>query len=263
MRIVTAEEAVAGIQSGDQIYLHCAAATPSVLLDALVARAPELRDVSVSTSTARARAPTWRPRWRRHFRHRALFIGPNARAAVNEGRADYIPAFLSDVPRLFEQRAAPARRRVRERDARRTPTASARWGPASRRCTPRSGPRRRSSSSSTAPMPRTLGESFIHVDQIDLAVECDVPPYEHAVGEHRRHRAADRRVRRRPRAGRRDDPDGHRGDPVGGRRGAARQARPGRPHRDVHRRRRRPRRGRRDHRQRARSATGARSWPRS
>ena len=47
MRIVTPAEAVAGIRSGDQLYLHCAAATPSVLLDALVARAPELSDVSV------------------------------------------------------------------------------------------------------------------------------------------------------------------------------------------------------------------------
>ena len=47
MRVVSAAEAVAGIHSGDRIYLHCAAATPSVLLDALVARAPELRDVEV------------------------------------------------------------------------------------------------------------------------------------------------------------------------------------------------------------------------
>ena len=47
MRVVTAEEAVAHIRSGDQLYLQCAAAVPSVLLDALVARAPELRDVSV------------------------------------------------------------------------------------------------------------------------------------------------------------------------------------------------------------------------
>jgi 4-hydroxybutyrate CoA-transferase len=47
VRIVTPAEAVSGIASGQQVYLHCAAATPSVLLDALVTRAPELRDVSV------------------------------------------------------------------------------------------------------------------------------------------------------------------------------------------------------------------------
>ena len=42
-----------------------------------------------------------------HFRHTALFIGPNARAAVNDGRADYVPVLLSDVPRLFESGALP------------------------------------------------------------------------------------------------------------------------------------------------------------
>ena len=101
MQVVSAEEAVAGIRSGDQLYLQCAAATPSVLLDALVARAPELRDVSVVHLHCEGPGPHLAPEMEGHFRHRALFIGANARAAVNEGRADYIPAFLSDVPRLF------------------------------------------------------------------------------------------------------------------------------------------------------------------
>ena len=101
MRIVSAQEAVAGISSGDQVYLHCAAATPSVLLDALVDRAPELRDVGVVHLHCEGPGPHLAPAMAGHFRHRALFIGPNARAAVNEGRADYVPVFLSDVPRLF------------------------------------------------------------------------------------------------------------------------------------------------------------------
>ena len=84
------------------------AATPSVLLDALVARAPELRDVSIVHLHIEGPGPA--PRSRRcagHFRHRALFIGPNARKAVNEGRAEYIPVFLSDVPRLFRRGVLP------------------------------------------------------------------------------------------------------------------------------------------------------------
>src|SRR6187402_3877667 len=107
MRIVTAAEAVAGIESGQQIYLQCAAATPSVLLDALVARASDLRDVSVVHLHCEGPGPHLAPEMAGHFRHRALFIGPNARAAVNEGRADYVPVFLSDVPRLFESGALP------------------------------------------------------------------------------------------------------------------------------------------------------------
>src|SRR6186713_3544778 len=103
MRIVTAAEAVSGIASRQQIYLQCAAATPSVLLDALVARAPELADVSVVHLHCEGPGPHLAPEMAGHFRHRALFIGPNARAAVNEGRADYIPAFLSDIPSLFRR----------------------------------------------------------------------------------------------------------------------------------------------------------------
>ena len=107
MHIVSAAEAAAVIRSGDQIYLHCAAATPSVLLDSLVARADELRDVSVVHLHTEGPGPHLAPAMEGHFRHRALFIGPNARAAVNEGRADYVPVFLSDVPRLFESGALP------------------------------------------------------------------------------------------------------------------------------------------------------------
>jgi acyl-CoA hydrolase len=103
MKIVTPAEAVAGIRSGDQVYLHCAAATPEVLLEALVARADELNDVSVVHLHCEGPGPHLAPAMAGHFRHRALFIGPNARAAVNEGRADYVPVFLSDVPRLFRK----------------------------------------------------------------------------------------------------------------------------------------------------------------
>src|SRR6187431_1018397 len=107
MKIVTAAEAVGVIESGQQIYVHAAAATPSVLLDALVARADELRDVRVVHFHCEGPGPHLRPEMAPHFRHRALFIGPNARAAVNEGRADYVPVFLSDVPRLFESGMLP------------------------------------------------------------------------------------------------------------------------------------------------------------
>ncbi|MFL5751005.1 MAG: 4-hydroxybutyrate CoA-transferase, partial [Chloroflexota bacterium] len=107
MRLVSAADAAAAVRSGDRVYLHCAAATPSVLLDALVARAPELRDVTIVHLHTEGPGPHLAPEMAGHFRHRALFVGPNARAAVNEGRADYVPVFLSDVPHLFERGALP------------------------------------------------------------------------------------------------------------------------------------------------------------
>ena len=107
MRIVDADTAVAGIRSGDQVYVHAAAATPSVLLDALVARAAELRDVKMVHFHIEGPGPHLAPEMEGHFFHRALFVGPNARAAVNEGRAEYIPAFLSDAPGFFRRGILP------------------------------------------------------------------------------------------------------------------------------------------------------------
>ena len=178
MRIVTAAEAVAGIRSGQQVYLQCAAATPSVLLDALVARAPELEHVSVVHLHTEGPGPHLRPEMAPHFRHRALFIGPNARQAVNEGRADYVPVFLSDVPRLFESGALAL-------DA---VFVNATPPDAHGFCSLGTSVEAMHAAITAAKtvivqlnrsMPRTLGESFIHVDEIDLAVEVDVPPYEY------------------------------------------------------------------------------------
>ncbi len=178
MRIVTTAEAVAGIRSGDQLYLHGAAATPSVLLDALVARAPELRDVSVVHLHAEGPGPHLAPEMAPHFRHRALFVGPNARAAVNEGRADYVPAFLSDVPRLFESgmllldhvlvNATPP-------DAH--GFCSLGTSVEAMHAAVRAG--RNVIAQFNRAVPRTLGDSFIHVDDIELAIECEAPLYEH------------------------------------------------------------------------------------
>ncbi|MEX2548120.1 MAG: acetyl-CoA hydrolase/transferase C-terminal domain-containing protein, partial [Chloroflexota bacterium] len=180
-----AAEAVAGIRSGEQVYVHAAAATPSVLLDALVARASELRDVSVVHFHCEGPGPHLQPEMAGHFLHRALFIGPNARAAVNEGRAEYIPVFLSDVPSFFRRGILPLDAvlvNVSRPD---------RHGYCSLGTSVIAMPAAIKAAKTViaqinASMPRTLGDSFVHVDDIDLGVEVDVPPYTHtlpAVGD--------------------------------------------------------------------------------
>lgn len=182
MRLVTPDQAVAGIRSGEQVYVHCAAAAPSVLLEALVARAPELRDVGVIHLHIEGPGPHLAPEMDGHFRHRALFIGPNARQAVNEGRADYVPVFLSDVPHLFERGALPL-------DAvlvNATPPDTHGFcslGTSVEAIHAAIRAARTVIVQFNRAMPRTLGDSFIHVNDIDLAVEVDVPPYEHPIGE--------------------------------------------------------------------------------
>jgi 4-hydroxybutyrate CoA-transferase len=181
MQIVTPAQAVAGIRSGDQVYVHCAAAAPSVLLDALVARAPELEAVGVVHLHIEGPGPHLAPAMATHFRHRALFIGPNARAAVNEGRADYVPIFLSDVPRLFESRALPLDAvLVNATPPDRHGFCSLGTSVEAMHAAIRAA--RTVIVQFNSAMPRTLGDSFVHISDIDHAVEVDVPPYQHAVG---------------------------------------------------------------------------------
>ena len=145
----------------------------------------ELSDVSVVHLHTEGPGPHLRPEMAGHFRHRALFVGPNARAAVNEGRADYVPVFLSDVPRLFSSGALPL-------DAvfvNATPPDSHGFcslGTSVEAMHAAIAAARTVIVQFNRAMPRTLGESFIHVSEIDLAVEVDAPPYESplpAIGE--------------------------------------------------------------------------------
>ncbi len=178
MRVVTAAEAIAGIRSGHQVFVHGGAATPSVLLNALAARSEELRDVGVIHFHTEGPAPHLAPEMAGSFRHRALFIGANARAAVNEGRADYVPIFLSDVPELFVSGVLPLDAvliNVSVPDAHgfcSLGTSVDATLAATQAATTVIAQLNRS-------MPRTLGDSFIHVDEIDVATEVDQPPFEH------------------------------------------------------------------------------------
>jgi 4-hydroxybutyrate CoA-transferase len=100
-RYVTADEAVRLVKSGDRVYLHEVAMTPHELLDALVRRAGNLRNVEVLALHTEGPAPHVAPGMEGHLRHNALFVGHNVREAVNEGRADYTPVFLSRIPQLL------------------------------------------------------------------------------------------------------------------------------------------------------------------
>src|SRR5450756_2528953 len=182
MRIVSAQEAVSEIKSGQQVFMQGAAATPSVLLDALVARAPELEDVKVVHMHAEGPGPHLAPEMAGHFRHRALFIGPNARKAINEGRADYVPVFLSDVPHLFDAGLMPLDAvlcNVSLPDAH----GYCSLGTSVEAMQAAIRTARTVIAQLNAAMPRTLGESFIHVSQIDYAVAADIPPYPRPDGE--------------------------------------------------------------------------------
>lgn len=97
-----ASAALRTVHSGSRVFVQGACATPGPLIEALVARGDELRDVEITHLHTYGPTPYTDERWRGHFTSRALFVGENIRPAANEGRASYTPVFLSDIPALFE-----------------------------------------------------------------------------------------------------------------------------------------------------------------
>lgn len=106
-RYVTAEEAVKVVRSGNRVFVHGAAAAPHGLLRALTARAPELRDVELVQLHTEGPALYADPSLAPSFRVNNFFVGANTRQAVEEGRADYLPVFLSEIPLLFRRGILP------------------------------------------------------------------------------------------------------------------------------------------------------------
>ncbi len=100
-KLVTAEEAVAKINSHNRVYISGNAATPYVLMKALASRKDELEGVELVHVLLLGEDPLAKPEMEGHFRHNSLFVGPADRKAINEGRADYIPIFLHQIPNLF------------------------------------------------------------------------------------------------------------------------------------------------------------------
>ena len=106
-RVTTAEEAVKVIGSGRRVFLTGNCSVPQTVLAALVARAPELTDVEITQVLTIGDAPHAAPGLEKHLRINTLFISDNVRTAVNEGRADFTPCFLSEIPGLFRSGTLP------------------------------------------------------------------------------------------------------------------------------------------------------------
>ncbi len=171
-KVVTAAEAAQKITSGDAVYIHSNAAAPASLIEGMLARAPHLRDVTILHLLTMGRAEYARKEFSESFRVHALFIGENVRKSVNEGRADYMPVFLSEIPALFERDIVPVdvcMIQVSPPDAH----GYCSYG-VSVDCT--IAARRKARiviAEVNRQMPRTLGRAFVHVDKFDYVVECD------------------------------------------------------------------------------------------
>lgn len=103
----SAEEALSIIQSGNRVYLHGSAQTPTYLLKALTAHAHRLKEVELVSISVYGDLQVDKPEYAGIFHINSFFVSSSIRQAVNEGRADYVPVFLSEIPELFKQRILP------------------------------------------------------------------------------------------------------------------------------------------------------------
>src|SRR5688572_11708974 len=106
-KLSSAEEAVRLIPRGHRVLIGSGAAEPISLVETMVAQADRFADNEVIHLLTLGPAPYVRPEFKDSFRHMAFFIGPNVREAVQEGRADFIPVFLSEIPELIRDGRLP------------------------------------------------------------------------------------------------------------------------------------------------------------
>jgi len=176
-RVTTAEDAVRIIRSGDHVWIHAGCNNPEELVRAMVARAGELQDVEVTHLMTFGCADYALPRYEKSFRHRSLFTGANVRHAVNEGRADFVPVHLSEIPRLITSGALAvdvALIQISPPDEH----GFCSYG-VGVECTKAAAERARTVIALVnRRMPRSLGDSFIHVSRLGSVVEVDRPVVE-------------------------------------------------------------------------------------
>jgi acyl-CoA hydrolase len=106
-KVRTPEQAIATIRRGDKVFIGSGAAEPQVLVKALIDSAGRLADTRIMHIMTLGVAPYTEEKFTDQFRHNAFFIGANTRKAVAEGRADYTPVFLSEIPALFRSGHMP------------------------------------------------------------------------------------------------------------------------------------------------------------
>lgn len=172
---VTAQEAVKKIKSNDTVVIAHACGEPANLINAMVANKDSYENVEIIHMVAMGKAEYCKPEMSKHFRHNAIFVGGTTKTAIQEGRGDYTPTFFSEVPRYFRERkevdVVLAQASPMDEFGYMSLGISVDYTKAA--C-------------ETAKtvivqvnenMPRTFGDSFIHISDVDCIVECNEPLY--------------------------------------------------------------------------------------
>ncbi len=173
-KITDVDAALAAIHSNDRVYIGGGAGVPKVLINHLTERAALLQNVEITQILTFADAPYADPEYEDSFRVNALFIGNNVREAVRQGRADFTPIFLSEIPSLFRDGSMPLDVAL----VTLTPPDEhgfCSFGVEVGTTKPAAEEAKIIIAEINQQMPRTLGDCFIHVSRLNHIVEVDYP----------------------------------------------------------------------------------------
>ncbi len=176
-RIGTPEEAMELIKSRDSVYLHAGAATPQIFVDAFSKRVMQLEDVTISHILTLGDAKYVTPEMEGHVRMNSLFTGANVREAVNAGRGDWTPIFLSEIPGLFKNGHIPvdvALIHISPPDSH----GFCSYGVSTDTTIAACKVAKIIVAMVNRQMPRVHGDNFIHASKLDFIVEADEPLFQ-------------------------------------------------------------------------------------
>jgi len=173
-KLTTAEEAVKAIKSGNRVVVGHAYGQPQHLVNAMVANKNAYEDVEIVHMVSLSPAPYCRQEMRKNFIHNSFFVGLNSREAVNEGRAKYTPCFFHELPRLFTNGTLP----VDVVMCQLSPPDNqgyCSFGISVDYTKPAVEASKITIAQINEKMPRTLGDAFVHVSELDYIVEHNEP----------------------------------------------------------------------------------------
>jgi 4-hydroxybutyrate CoA-transferase len=174
-KLTTADEAVKKIKSGDRIVVGHACASPEILLKAMLANKEAYRNVEIVHMVSMGQSEYCRPENAAYFVHNSFFAGTTTRDSINQGRAHFTPCHFSMIPKLFSENVLPVdvlmcMLSAPDQDG------YCSFGISVDYTKPAAKAAKLIIAEVTPNMPRTLGDSFIHVSKLDYIVECDSKP---------------------------------------------------------------------------------------
>ena len=174
--LFTPAQAVQQIKSGQRVVVAHACGEPSIILDALVVHAAQYENVEIIHMVAMGKAAYCQPQYDKNFHHNAFFLGGSTRAAAAEGRVDFTPVYFSEIPGLLRAALRPHVPLLQCSPPHAHGYVS--LGVSVDYTKPAAEASDLVIAQVNQNMPRTLGDSFLHVTQIGCLVEADTPVIE-------------------------------------------------------------------------------------